>query len=304
MLKFFRKILFFLIPFIIWFIIILLVDPYDYWGLSLFKGDTQKLEIAKAADTGRRTEFIDFKKNPRKNLVIGDSQLQHVDFGSSWAHLSTPGSGIEDEIFILKKMVEYASIDTVLFGINPYEFVSKVTSEPLPVTKSAFKIIDAPYFYFFDRCVYSSTVDFLIKRMKGDKSVDKDTPNMSKDDFWKQQLALGQEHLNKRSNPAIRDKQLSEICDIADKNNICILVVVPIAHTDLYEMYREYLEVDFIGMLNKHFDVIYDFYYPNDFTRNKDNFGDPFHAINDNEIYVNSIFRSDTTYCKIIMNNE
>ena len=299
MLKFFRKVLLFSIPFLIWFFVIFLVDPYDYWGYSLFKDNLQKHEIGKSEDSGRRQEFIGFKKNPRRNLVISDSQLQHVDFGEKWAHLSAPGSGIEDEIFILKKMIEYSPIDTVLFGVNPFEFVSKVNSQPLPITKSAFKIIDAPYFYFFDRCVYSSTTRFLMKRIKGDNTVEKDTPNMSKEDFWKQQLLLGKQHLEKRSDPRLRESQLVEIADIISKNNITLLIVIPIAHTDLYKMYGEYVEGEFLSMLKKYFNVIFDFYYPNDFTENKENFGDPFHANNDNQIYVNSILHKDTTYCRI-----
>lgn len=301
MIKFIRYAILFAIPFLIWFLIILVTDPYDYWGISPFEGDKQKLEIAKLEDHGRRLEFISFKQNPRRNIVIGDSQLQHIDFGSSWAQLSTPGSGIEDEIFILKKMAEYAKIDTVMIGINPYEFV-RVSSAPLPVTKSAFKIIDSPYYYFFDRCVYSVTFNFLLKRLKGDTTVDKELPNMNKDEFWKQQLLSGKQHLEKRANRKVREAQLTEIKDICEANQIIPLIVVPMAHTDLYEMYKEYVEGEFLEMLKSHFDVIYDFYVPNDFTSDKENFGDPFHANNDNQYYINAIFHGDSTYCRILLN--
>lgn len=304
MITFFKKVFLFSIPFICWFFIILIVDPYDYFGISIFENDMIKKEIAIEADHGRRYEFIRYRKNPQKNIIIGDSQLQHLDEttipGGRWAQLSTPGSGIEDEVYILEELTKHYKLDTVLLGVNPFEFVYQESATPLPVTKSAYKLTRKPYLYFFDRCVYSATFDYIYSITFNKGLITKDTPDMSKDVFWNKQLDFARRHLNNKTPQKIRVDQLKRIRQLADEYDFKVISVIPISHTDLYRIYSGYINEELLPLLSVYTDVIYDFHFPNNFTRDKNNFGDPFHAVNDNDIYVNSLFRGDTTYCKVI----
>ncbi len=284
--------------------IIAIIDPYDCFGLSPFKGDSIKFEIAQISDHNRRNEFISFYNSPKRNIILGDSQLQHLETqtipGGNWAQLSTPGSGIEDEVYLLEKISSDFDIDTLLLGINPYEFVHQTSSIPLHVTKSAIELAENNLYYFFDRYVFSSTIDFVLSKLIDSYRVKEDLPDVSKEEFWQIQLGKGKSHLEKKTNRIIREKQLESIKSICNQKNIKVLVVIPISHIELYDMYDSYLEGELLPLLSKYFDDIYDFYYPNSFTEKKDNFNDPFHAIDDNDIYVNAIFHGDTTYCRKI----
>lgn len=290
-------------PFMLWFCLILLIDPFDYWGISPFQNDLLKTEIAKLSDHSRRYEFIAYKNSPKKNIILGDSQLQHLDAnkipGGRWAQLSTPGSGVEDELYLLEEFSRTFEIDSVIIGINPFEFVSQYSSLPLPITQSALKLVNEPYFYFFDRCVYSATFNYILELIFEKYNQNREVPNSTKEVFWEKQMKAGRDRIFKKTERTIREEQLKKIVEICETRKITPIIVIPLTHSDLYDIYGEYINTELLPLLKQYFGVVYNLYYPNSFTENRSNFEDPFHARNDNEIYINAIFKNDTTYCKI-----
>ena len=126
-----------------------------------------------------------------------------------------------------------------------------------------------------------------------------EAPDVSENEFWESELSRANSdysatiNLDKNS----LDKELKKMVSYCNDNNITIIGIVPIGHSDLYSIYDDY-KTEFIDRITDIFPTVYDFFFPNEFTINRDNFGDPFHAHGENWIYLNGLYNNDSVHCK------
>lgn len=310
--KLIKQLFIFLIPIFFVCLGIVIVDPYDYFGLSPFKGDNIKQKIAKADDSSRRIRLVNFKKNPQKNVIIGASQIGHINTDSipsrNWANIANGGANIDDEITTFWQISKDYPLDTVLFSIEPYNYTVSTGYNTHQMMTDAYKMIENPLFYFVDRYVYKTTISFVLSLLRGEKNKIKlsEEPEQNRDAFWRSQLDVAERNLlMTKEHPDLLHK-IREMVDYCHLNNICMICVIPISHTDIYYIYKDYMDQVLLPEITKEFDVVYNFMLPNSFTEDKRNFGDPLHAHGENFIYMNGLFYEtlDTTYLKIYKKNE
>lgn len=307
-----KKLILFLVPCFIVCLIILVIDPYDYFGVSPFAGDEDKIRIAKVEDSSRRQRIINYRKHPTKNIIIGASQIGHIDAqnigGGNWSNIANGGANIDDEVIVFWQIVNDYPIDSVLFSVEPYNYTVSDGHSSHQMMTDAYKMITNPLLYFVDRYVYKTTASYIIHQSK--KLISKkneeitEAPNSTKDAFWNSQIELAKSNLKNRRNSNLLRENIQEIVKYCRDNNIYIAAVVPMSHVDLYNVFSEYKEAIFLLEVTSDFGIVYDFMIPNSFTQNKENFGDPLHAHGESDIYIDAIFKkgSNNEYFKLYKN--
>jgi hypothetical protein len=101
--------------------------------------------------------------------------------------------------------------------------------------------------------------------------------------------------------------EFSRISHYCVDNDIKVIIVLPIQHTDLinveyskdvYPLYRDYL-----SHLIEIFGTVYYYDYPNELSSDNALFSDPFHYIDAN-VYLNSLWGNDQRYMKKLLTVE
>ena len=65
------------IPFIIWVISLLVIDPFNYFNLNNYIKNTSKEKTARKFNS-LLYNTIAFKNNPSANIIIGDSRIKRL----------------------------------------------------------------------------------------------------------------------------------------------------------------------------------------------------------------------------------
>ena len=67
----------FITPIIIWIIVVVIVDPFNYFNISKSIFLESKIESAKKLNS-LLYNLIEFKNNPQPNIIIGDSRIRKL----------------------------------------------------------------------------------------------------------------------------------------------------------------------------------------------------------------------------------
>lgn len=195
---FLKKLAVFLSPFLLPLILVLLIDPYDYYGMSIMKGDAVKQKIAKNVDSNRRTSISLFMKNPTRNIIVGASQAEHINVsdipGRNWSNLCQGGANISDEIETFWAIANKFELDSIIFSIEPYNFLQSNGKNVSVITKDALKFLDEPWHYFIDRYVYKAIFQFFKAKLTNE--ISSEAPDMGRDEFWQVQLSKARNVMN------------------------------------------------------------------------------------------------------------
>lgn len=300
--KLIKNLLLFLIPFMCIGIALLLIDPYDYFGLSIVPGDTLKVECARKVDYSRRQNLVNYRKVPKKNVIIGTSQTRRIEVqnipSDGWAQLSMGGAGVSDELDMFWWVAERYPLDSVILGFDPWNYARSTGYNSADVTETAFKLIENPARYFVDKIVYHAACEYVKAAIKGEKEVS-EAPNQSRDSFWEHELDYVRKCMVQPSESPVVRQRLEEIRDYCTEKGIQLRIIIPVSHTDVFGITQDYYMSYFRPELVDIFGVVYDFMEPNELNGDKENFGDPCHMKGD-KVYIDALFRNDLENCKII----
>lgn len=299
--KFLKTLSLFSIPFILVFILVLLIDPYDYFGLSVCKNNRVKVECARKVDYSRRQNLINYARSPKPNVIIGTSQTRRILVenlpSGNWAQLSMGGAGISDELDMFWHIASKYDIDSLIIGFDPWNYAISTGYNSSDVTETAFKMMDNPVRYFFDKIVYKAGFEYVKTWFSKDVEIT-EKPDETKDVFWQKELNYVRKCMSNPSyNPEVR-KRLEEMRNYCKEKDITLTVIVPVSHTDVYDITKEYYDTYFINELVDIFGTVYDFMSPNSYNTDKSHFGDPCHMIGDS-IYIDVLFKGGTDNYKL-----
>lgn len=283
--KFISTILYFLLPFLFMTMILIYIDPYNI------------IRREKNEDLLRLKKQISYKKNyalfklqeyyynPTDVIVLGDSRANSLGAKSfdsisdeKVTNLAYGGGTIQEIVetfWIINKMHK---LKKVYIGINfnLYNALNVRNS-----VKTANDLRNSIPSYLFSRyCIESSYL--IIKSLIINEDIDIEKPPFSKEKFWEHQLNVsGPNFYNNYKYPSNYYDDLYEISEYCRENKIELVLFIPPTHIDLQNKIHEY----HLGKDNEKFkkDLIslnapvFDFNFENTMTKNKDNFGDPFH---------------------------
>ncbi|MFZ4591951.1 MAG: hypothetical protein ACOYN6_13195 [Ignavibacteria bacterium] len=282
--KLFYKILILLIPVIIYLVFVLVVDPFNYFGISDFIPLNIKRSVA-YIENPALFNLIHFNRNPSENITISDSRFADKDLpliesqtGFKFAELYIFDGMIKDMISGFWFANSRVKLKNVYLSINFNNFFITQRND---LVKSAETIINDPLMYAANLNIIKSA----FKCLKYDNNSAKDTiykiPRTDFESNWTRFLSVTEMRYYKNySYPQEYLKDLKEIKSYCDKHSINLCFIIPPTNVDMQNLIdsnnlKSQKEM-FVRNLAK-ISATYDMDFPNTLTYNRELFYDPVH---------------------------
>lgn len=295
---FIKWILVFSLPLLLWVILVVLIDPYNYLKVNLNIIDN-RLKRGISSNLNRPLfQLLDYKNHPTPNIILGDSRANSLKSviikkysKKDFANLAYGGGSIQEVINTFWEVAENNDLKNVYIGLsfqnyNKYSTRDRVT-EAIAIKKNFFTYAFSPY-------TFESTF-LILKSVITRNEIKIGVPTSSKDNFWIYQLNVSvKQDYEFYEYPSNYFHDLEDISKFCFKHGINLVFFIPPTHIDLQNKVKEYnlqvYEAKFRNDLQKIGDL-YDFDYPSNITKNKNNFNDPYHCIDSiGEIIVKELF--------------
>jgi hypothetical protein len=288
--SFLVRLLFFLIPFPVYIGIVILIDPFNYFAVSDFISQDTKWLTSKNIHP-QLYKLLEYRKLKSTRIILGDSRSvilnsDHIKqlTGKDIYNFSYGGGTLIEMIETFWYTTRYQKLEEVYFGIN---FNLYNDYEKNNHVEQAESIMQNFFTYSFNKIILTAMIQ-NIKKQFFRKEYTAGIPNMSKEEFWNYQInVMGKRFYQKYKHPDHFFNELVKISEYCKKNNIKLVYFMPPTHIELqqaisrYQLEQEYkVFINEISMLGQ----LYNFDTENEYTRNKNNFVDPFHSVNDSLI--------------------
>jgi len=277
------KLFIFTTPFIVLALIIIKVDPYNY-----FSSDPQQTEIKK--NISRKVNYalwklVEYSHNPQPNILLGDSQMGRLRSDDileitdkEFYNFSYAGGTLPEMINTFWFATETIKLKNAYFGISFNHFnVHNNAKDRVP---SARQIIANPLLYLVNRNVLSATMHLVKNKITGNIT-QIERPPMNRKKFWTYNLNIPtRRYYTNYTYPKRWYEDLRRISEFCRDNDINLKIIILPTHTQLqakvqdYGLVKEY-EV-YLEDLAK-LATVYDFNTINHWTEDKNNFEDPRH---------------------------
>ncbi|RLD73289.1 MAG: hypothetical protein DRJ10_17995 [Bacteroidetes bacterium] len=291
--KYFIKGFYFCIPFLIIFIFIFFVDPYEFINVSHFINSDDKIDVYKRSDESspRGTmlwKVLHYRRKPVANVLIGDSQGTNIDedlikaeSGKDVFNFCIPGSSYNTMFETFWFVNDQCKLENVYMQLG---FMNYNAKRPYSLFHFAQDYIDNPFLYFTTKEILFDS--FYNTYYQIDKDSDFIHGSYEYDSFEKlDELSTYRLKLffEPYSYPTEYINELKKITDYCMVNDINLkFIILP-----TYKGVQEYLETnDLISMRDKFREdikslgYVYDFNQPGDITKQRKNFKDYFHPHN------------------------
>ena len=299
--KFIKTILFFIVPFILLFGILYGIDPYN-----IFKQENNiKLSELKKQISYKINyplyKLQEYYYNPTDIIVLGDSRANHLNkqnFDSianeKITNMAYGGGTIQEIVETFWIINKIHKLKKVYIGVNFNLYnalnVRNTVKEADRLRKSKVSYLSSKY------CIKSSF--FILQSLMTEKKVEIEKPPFSREEFWKHQLKVSGPNFYKNYKyPIIYYDDFREISKYCSNNNIRLVFFIPPTHMDLQKKIKEYnLQKEYEQFKNDLSSLntdVFDFNFENNMTKDKQNFGDPFHFNNTYEQIIIKVISSD-----------
>lgn len=293
--KFLLKFAVYLIPLPVYIGIVLLIDPFNYAGISKWITDETKTSISEKLNP-QLWKILEFKHVRSQRIILGDSRAGKIrDYnvkkltGIDVYNFAYPGGTLVDMTETFWYADSLVQLKEVYMGINFNLYNGFETNNNFERAE----IISKNFFsYAFSKIVFSTMIktikkQFFIKDMKIGK------PDMSFEEFWAYQInVIGRRFYQKYKSPQKHYTELVKISNYCKEKNIKLVFFIPpnhidwqqrIPHFNLEEENKQFInEISSLGTL-------YNFNIPNEYTKDIKNFFDPMHTKNDS-VVVNTLW--------------
>lgn len=277
-------------PFLLIVALVVVVDPYNYFGISHLVSDQIKESTAGKLHYAL-WKVQKFKRSPTSRLLLGDSRMAAVSTseirsvaGDEYFNFAYGGGTLTEAIDTYWLASSIISLDAVylemgLINFNAYQTLNRVAEV---------RSIEAnPLIYLSNRLVVRAAFLAAYVALTGNP-VNVESPSLDRDDFWRFQVdeSLPQ-LLHRYSYPVAVAKRLKEVAEDCKRRGTRFVIVIPPTHVDVqakvHALGRDDDQArfkDFAAALGPGFD----FDYQNELTSARSGFSDPFHLRNNDEI--------------------
>ncbi len=293
----------FMIPVIAWVIIVIAIDPFNYFNVSHQISEQSKLKSAQRLNS-LLYNTISFKNKPTPNIIIGDSRIRKLPneriteiTGDEYFTLHANAVKLNEiiDLFWITDSLYFASEHThlknVIIGINfnlynEYAYSNRV--------EDVNGLLNNKFIYIFNWNIMETTYLAVKNELFGITKKKK----RNKNEFWKYTInTVAENHYSKWKKPDNSLIQLKAVGEFCKENNINLtLLIVPHCyefHNRLIDFDLEQEEMKFKNDIANIGRVV-DYDYPNVITDCKSCFGGPIHTTDSvSEIIINDLF-SDT----------
>ncbi|HLO57439.1 MAG TPA: hypothetical protein VK179_01730 [Bacteroidales bacterium] len=285
--KFLIRFLVYLIPLPLYMGFIYIVDPYNFADKSHLISYDIKLQIAEKMDPFL-WKMLQYKHDTSHCIILGDSRANKIQSahvteitGNRYYNFSYPGGTLSDMIetfWIADKIVD---LKEVYIGVSFNLYNGFETNNHV---KQASAIMKNFFTYSFSKITFISTIKCIGKQFFS-KKMTVGLPDMNKDEFWNYELEeVATRYYQKYKYPDNYHEQLIQIADYCHKKDIRLVFFMPPNHIDWQKRVADFgllkEQQHFITDIGK-LGPLYNMDTTNEFTKNKVNYLDPVHPVND-----------------------
>lgn len=285
--------LYFSIPFFLIFILIFVIDPYEFINVFHVIDADQKVKVYKRSDESEPRgsmlwKVIHYGREPKPNIIIGDSQGKNIKTslikevsGKDYFNFCLPGSSYETMFQTFWHATEECKLESVYFQVA---FMNYNAGRSYNLFHFAEEYIENPYLYFIKKeILFDSFFNLYYQLNKDSTLVQKSYEYDSFDKLDKLSAYRLNLFFGSYIYPNEYYSELKRIADYCKNNNIELeFIILP-----TYKSTLDYLEDnDLLTMRNKFkSDIkslakVNDFDHPSEITENRGNFIDYFHPRN------------------------
>lgn len=287
-------------PFIFYALAIIIIDPYNYLGISLIPPSSKK-EVAEQIQP-HLFKLIDYTRSPKHNIALGDSRtnaLFHSIELNNYYDLAYGGGSLNEVIKTFWYVTDKVKLDTVLIGIN-FNLYNKYNTrfwveETIERKKNYFS-------YAFNNYTYQSAFKILRKEWF-DEQIEIGKPDMTKEEFWDYQINVTAEKFySQYLYPDNYFKELKKISEYCKAEKINLIIWIPPTHIDFQNRIADFglnAEQERFKLQLQQIADVFDFDYDSELTRDSSNFKDPLHFTEEvgKQIY-HEIFNGQLKYAR------
>jgi hypothetical protein len=283
--RFFKKGLIFASPLLVWVLMVVVIDPFDYFNWSNAFSDKVKEENAASLNTLLFNMLKEVHK-PCENLIIGDSRAEDLPLeyiekisGQRYFILGANALKLNESIDVFYFANRISPVKRAVFTINFNEFNEYAFADRVTSVES---IIRNPLIYLFDNSVAQAGYYVVKSSLTKHQSVSS-IPPMSRDAWWNYIVNVrGREHYERFRYPDALYRRMQEMVALAKTQGTEITFIIVPNNADFQRRVREFgLDDQYLEFKRdmSRLDVrVVDYDYVNDITTNRADFRDPLHS--------------------------
>lgn len=312
MLYFLKRFLIFCIPVVLYVVLVIIIDPYNYFSFSKEAVNDETKKSISNKISNPLYQLVSFAKNPSPYVLLGSSQTGLLTAtaikeytGKDFQNMSYGGGTLPELIATFWELEKQTTLKEVYIGVSFIDFNGSQYRNRIP---EALKIKANFLSYVFSKSALESTFLILKSQLLNSK-VTIGKPDMSEEAFWKFQLDVTANRFYKtHSYPVNYYSSLKKIAEYCKAKNIKLVFFIPPSHVDLQKKVAEFNlqkeEEQFKDDLKKLADV-YDFNYANAITNDRFSFSDPFHILNKtSSVVIEELFTGKTNIARVLKNTD
>ncbi|MCX6156991.1 MAG: hypothetical protein NTY74_03315 [Ignavibacteriae bacterium] len=277
------KILLFLLPVVLYLVFVLLVDPFNYFGVSGFISYENKYAVANVENPAL-FNLIEYSHHPGENITISDSRFAGKDIkliesqtGLRFSELYIFDGMIKDMISGFWFANSKCKLKNVYLSVN---FNNFFVTQRNDLVKSSETIINDPLLYVSNLNVLKASLNCL-KRKYTPAGIYTQKSAEERKYLWDNVLSVTEQRYYKNySYPKEYLVQLKEMKKYCDKNSINLYFVIPPTVVDMQNLIDnnnlKSQKETFVSDLSK-ITTTYDLDFSNPLTNSRDMFFDPAH---------------------------
>jgi len=281
--KFLIKSSIFFLPLVFWALLIIIVDPFNYFNKVGLISNKIKIENSRSINL-LLYQSIKFNNSPNDHIIIGDSRTEILSreeiksiSGISYASLCNNAAKLNEIIDLIYMANEIKNLKHVVIGINFNMFNKFGYADRV---KNVKKVLSNPIRYVYSKTVLEATY-YILKSILYKNNVSS-LPPMTKDEFWNWNLEVKATHWYSRYKyPLELIDKIKELDTFSLDNKIKLTFIIVPHNQEFHDRLIDYglaeNEKNFKSMMSQLNADVIDYDYKNEITFSKENFDDPVH---------------------------
>lgn len=281
--KFLFRSLLFALPFFLYGMLVMAIDPFNYFGVGGPVSTDLKEKISLKVNYAM-WKMLDYRRDPEPNLLLGDSRMMSLDAqlvssvsGISYVNMAYGGGSLREAIDTFWFAAERNELDNVYFGLNINSYNAGNTKDRVGEVLAA---LDNPLLYFTNNNVLIAGQKLVKAKVTGHVQPI-GIPDMDREQFWNHQLnVITRIYFSQYRYPMEYKEELQEIAEYCRENRISLNFILFPNHMDLQDKIRDYKLSESCEAMRsdlREMGRVYDFAFPSPITENRDNYKDPYH---------------------------
>lgn len=287
--KFLYRVLVLAIPFVLFSLLIIAVDPYEQYGImEFYSSEEKKNNTFKHEDqmvfSNALLALNRFEKSNAKNIIFGDSRLSRFPeeyvaktTGEELFNFGITGGNYHSMFASFWRATEQADLNKVYFQVSYRTFSMQAN---WPVLEDPLKIQSSWIKYVTDRRVLRSAFDLMGSRKTNAKSTSLDSAD------WSRKLAIERTLLERHVEDTSLLHEFRSIKAYCDANRIELIFIDFPSHKEVVEMYESgrhsEARLRYLMALSE-IAPVYDFCHLNEaLAQVREEFRDPLHSTVEN----------------------